>query len=182
MKAMKAMKVLFVLAVSFPQFACSAGAPPAAVHSPASSAGLASDATSVVIPDLSGQDGATAGKALRALGLTVEYQSDSGKSVIVASNWTVLATHPSAGSPAMSESKITVHVAKPARTSAPESAMPIAPPDPPAPSDPEQPAVPSSTWYANCAEARAAGAAPIFVGEPGYSTKLDRDKDGVACE
>lgn len=41
---------------------------------------------------------------------------------------------------------------------------------------------PSSTYYANCSEAKAAGAAPIYVGQPGYSTKLDRDKDGVACE
>ncbi|EID77829.1 hypothetical protein W59_00455 [Rhodococcus opacus RKJ300 = JCM 13270] len=29
---------------------------------------------------------------------------------------------------------------------------------------------------------RAAGAAPIYKGEPGYSTKLDRDKDGIACD
>jgi endonuclease YncB( thermonuclease family) len=36
--------------------------------------------------------------------------------------------------------------------------------------------------YANCAEAREAGAAPIYRGSPGYSTKLDRDGDGVACE
>ncbi|WP_337110509.1 excalibur calcium-binding domain-containing protein, partial [Prescottella equi] len=36
--------------------------------------------------------------------------------------------------------------------------------------------------YANCAAARAAGAAPILRGEPGYSSKLDRDNDGVACE
>lgn len=36
--------------------------------------------------------------------------------------------------------------------------------------------------YPNCAAARAAGAAPIRVGEPGYSPGLDRDGDGVACE
>ncbi|WP_107983988.1 GmrSD restriction endonuclease domain-containing protein [Rhodococcus sp. OK519] len=36
--------------------------------------------------------------------------------------------------------------------------------------------------YANCAAARAAGAAPIYAGQPGYSSKLDRDNDGVACE
>uniref|UniRef100_UPI00403F0B86 excalibur calcium-binding domain-containing protein n=1 Tax=Asticcacaulis sp. DW145 TaxID=3095608 RepID=UPI00403F0B86 len=36
--------------------------------------------------------------------------------------------------------------------------------------------------YSNCAEVRAAGAAPIRRGEPGYSRKLDRDGDGVACE
>jgi uncharacterized protein len=37
-------------------------------------------------------------------------------------------------------------------------------------------------YFANCAAARAAGAAPIRVGEPGYRPKLDRDGDGVACE
>ena len=37
-------------------------------------------------------------------------------------------------------------------------------------------------YYPNCAAARAAGAAPIHVGEPGYRRKLDRDRDGVACE
>ena len=37
-------------------------------------------------------------------------------------------------------------------------------------------------YFANCSEARAAGAAPIRVGEPGYRSGLDRDKDGVACE
>jgi hypothetical protein len=37
-------------------------------------------------------------------------------------------------------------------------------------------------YYANCTEARAAGAAPILRGEPGYRSGLDRDDDGVACE
>jgi hypothetical protein len=36
--------------------------------------------------------------------------------------------------------------------------------------------------YPNCAAARAAGAAPIRRGEPGYGAHLDRDGDGVACE
>lgn len=38
------------------------------------------------------------------------------------------------------------------------------------------------TYYANCTEVRAAGADPIYRGEPGYASKLDRDGDGVACE
>ena len=41
---------------------------------------------------------------------------------------------------------------------------------------------PSSVYYRNCAAARAAGAAPIYIGEPGYSPHLDRDGDGIACE
>ncbi|REK76288.1 DNA-entry nuclease [Paenibacillus paeoniae] len=36
--------------------------------------------------------------------------------------------------------------------------------------------------YANCAAVRAAGKAPLHKGEPGYSKKLDRDGDGVACQ
>lgn len=44
------------------------------------------------------------------------------------------------------------------------------------------PAPVQSTYYANCSAVRAAGAAPIMRGEPGYSSKLDRDDDGIACE
>ena len=36
--------------------------------------------------------------------------------------------------------------------------------------------------FANCAAARAAGAAPLHIGDPGYSTDMDGDGDGVACE
>lgn len=40
----------------------------------------------------------------------------------------------------------------------------------------------SSGVFANCAEARAAGAAPVRRGDPGYGPHLDRDNDGVGCE
>ncbi|MGW1812711.1 excalibur calcium-binding domain-containing protein [Streptomyces sp. NPDC002125] len=40
----------------------------------------------------------------------------------------------------------------------------------------------SGTYYANCTAVRAAGAAPIHRGDPGYGSHLDRDGDGVACE
>lgn len=36
--------------------------------------------------------------------------------------------------------------------------------------------------YENCDEARAAGVAPLFPGDPGYTDELDRDGDGQACE
>ncbi|HEX2896150.1 MAG TPA: excalibur calcium-binding domain-containing protein [Marmoricola sp.] len=39
-----------------------------------------------------------------------------------------------------------------------------------------------SVYYANCDAVRAAGKAPIHVGDPGYSRRLDRDGDGVGCE
>ncbi|MEW1820664.1 DUF1524 domain-containing protein [Arthrobacter sp. NPDC080031] len=51
----------------------------------------------------------------------------------------------------------------------------------PATSDPMVPA-PASVYYANCTAAKAAGAAPLHAGQPGYRTALDRDGDGVACE
>ncbi|MFF8829783.1 excalibur calcium-binding domain-containing protein [Streptomyces sp. NPDC015131] len=38
------------------------------------------------------------------------------------------------------------------------------------------------TYYANCAAARAAGAAPVHRGDPGYARHLDRDNDGVGCD
>ena len=36
--------------------------------------------------------------------------------------------------------------------------------------------------YASCDEVEAAGKAPLHKGEPGYSSKLDRDGDGTACD
>lgn len=65
-----------------------------------------------------------------------------------------------------------------------ETAVPVPAPAEPAPA-PEAPApvVPDpNVFYANCTAVRAAGAAPIRVGDPGYSYKLDRDRDGVGCE
>jgi hypothetical protein len=50
-----------------------------------------------------------------------------------------------------------------------------------APSAPRQPSG-GSTYYRNCSEARAAGAAPVRAGDPGYGRHLDRDGDGVGCE
>jgi hypothetical protein len=41
---------------------------------------------------------------------------------------------------------------------------------------------PATAYYANCTAAKAAGAAPLYRGQAGYSSSLDRDGDGVACE
>lgn len=51
----------------------------------------------------------------------------------------------------------------------------------PAPAAPE-PAPQQNVYFANCTEARNAGAAPVHVGDPGYASHLDRDGDGVGCE
>lgn len=50
------------------------------------------------------------------------------------------------------------------------------------PSLPVAPRPPVSGAFRNCAEARAAGAAPVRAGDPGYAPHLDRDRDGVGCE
>ena len=52
----------------------------------------------------------------------------------------------------------------------------------PAPVPAPVPAPPASVYYANCDAVRAAGAAPIHRGDPGYASKLDRDGDGIGCE
>lgn len=39
-----------------------------------------------------------------------------------------------------------------------------------------------SAYYANCSEAKTAGAAPLHRGDAGYRSAMDRDGDGVACE
>ena len=83
------------------------------------------------------------------------------------------------GSPHLHRLPVPVPAAAPASaTVAPAPAPSVreqAPATAPAPSG-------AGVSYANCAAARAAGAAPIMRGEPGYSSKLDRDNDGVACE
>ena len=44
------------------------------------------------------------------------------------------------------------------------------------------PAPDRSVHYAGCNAVRAAGKAPLYAGDPGYSTDMDGDGDGIACE
>lgn len=58
-----------------------------------------------------------------------------------------------------------------------------APVEEPTPEPPAQPEpAPQQAYYSSCREAKAAGAAPLYRGDPGYRSGLDRDGDGVACE
>lgn len=41
---------------------------------------------------------------------------------------------------------------------------------------------PQKEYYVSCKEAKAAGVAPLYKGDPGYRPELDRDGDGIACE
>ncbi len=47
---------------------------------------------------------------------------------------------------------------------------------------PVQRAMSGDIYFPNCASARAAGAAPVRAGQPGYGRHLDRDGDGKGCE
>lgn len=76
--------------------------------------------------------------------------------------------HPEVNEPTTPKAKAVV--SKPKEESQPASA--------PAPES--QPV--EEVYYANCSAAKAAGAAPLYRGDPGYRAKLDRDNDGVACE
>ena len=38
-----------------------------------------------------------------------------------------------------------------------------------------------NVYYPNCSAARAAGAAPIMAGQPGYGRRRDRDGGGKGC-
>ncbi|MEU0102991.1 excalibur calcium-binding domain-containing protein [Streptomyces sp. NPDC006267] len=61
----------------------------------------------------------------------------------------------------------------------------VAAPDPePTPASKPAPktTAPAPAYYKNCDAARAAGAAPVEEGDPGYAPHLDRDGDGVGCE
>ncbi|WP_239987549.1 excalibur calcium-binding domain-containing protein [Sphingosinithalassobacter portus] len=60
--------------------------------------------------------------------------------------------------------------------------MPRRPAPSPSPTATPRGASRSTVYYPNCAAARAAGAAPIRRGQPGYRQALDRDNDGIACE
>jgi hypothetical protein len=73
------------------------------------------------------------------------------------------------------------------RSAAPAAATrssfaPLAPANELAPRSNVRPGSSASQPYANCTAARAAGAAPVRRGDPGYGTHLDRDGDGIGCE
>lgn len=74
---------------------------------------------------------------------------------------------------------VTRTVRVPARAAAPRPPVRTSTTSRPAESD--QP-VARAFSYANCDQARADGVAPLREGQAGYSRKLDRDGDGIACE
>jgi hypothetical protein len=64
----------------------------------------------------------------------------------------------------------------------PDAQPPAAEPEAPLAATTARTTATAPVFYENCAAVRAAGAAPLRRGEPGYRDKLDGDRDGVACE
>jgi outer membrane biosynthesis protein TonB len=134
----------------------------------------------IVIPVVTGAVGLLLGAAAVAAGgtdtTTAEEAAAQPQPTVTV---TVTATPAAAPEPATT---VTV-TATPAATP-----RPVAKPAPPTPKPKptrtatRAPEPPASAFYENCAAARAAGAAPLYAGEPGYRSGLDRDHDGVACE
>ncbi|WP_326697706.1 excalibur calcium-binding domain-containing protein [Streptomyces sp. NBC_01754] len=80
---------------------------------------------------------------------------------------------------AVARVRITVTEPTPAPTPTP---TPKPEPTPAPAAKKKAPPAPPSVYYENCDAARAAGAAPVYRGDPGYAAHLDRDNDGVGCE
>ena len=187
-----------------------AGCEDSSAHESSSASPTATTATTPVmieVPDVVGMKGDAAAVALKEAGLTSSpsyTDADGEDSVWNSSDWSVTSQAPAAGERVPADQAITLTVnddsaeaaasasasasAAAAEASASAEASEQAVQDEPAqPEEPAQrpqqdPKKSTSTYYANCTEAKAAGAAPLYRGEPGYREKLDRDKDGIACE
>lgn len=162
----------------------------------------------VDIPDLGGKDLGTATETVRQLGFAdIVYRDAAGKGRKPAADktWKVCDQTPAPG-PSNPKERVEFGAVTTKETctsfptnapSQPTSAAPTKPsesptapkPTTPAPTKPGPETTPPGkptpsgfAFYRNCDEAKRAGAAPLHRGDPGYSRRLDKDGDGVACE
>jgi hypothetical protein len=150
---------------------------------PTTTTTVAASTSAVAVPaDLVGKSVPAAKDELAKLGYRhVDVVSVDGRMVIVESNWQV-ASVDGAGKATPTDAKITLHVMKPTPTPTTTTQTTEQAPPPPAYTPPAPDPGPTDVYYKNCAAARAAGAAPMHVGQPGYRSALDADHDGIACE
>lgn len=157
--------------------------------SPSPSRSPTPEPETVAVPDVIGMSFSDARASLHDAGLRARRtMTDSDER----DPNTVVRTVPSPGSDVEDGDDVLVAVARerapePQPQPDPEPDPEPPPPPPPAPEPeppppPPPPPPPETVHYANCSEARAAGAAPVHRGDPGYASHLDRDGDGVGCE
>ena len=174
-----------------------AGCEDSSAHESSSASPTATTATTPVmieVPDVVGMKGDAAAVALKEAGLTSSpsyTDADGEDSVWNSSDWSVTSQDPAAGERVPADQAITLTVnddsaAAEASASAEASEQAVqdepAQPEEPAQRPQQDPKKSTSTYYANCTEAKAAGAAPMYEGDPGYRSGLDRDHDGIACD
>jgi hypothetical protein len=138
----------------------------------------------ITVPlDLAGKTAATVEQQLRSLGFTlIRHIGPNGVPVTIDPTWTVVSVD-SAGRSLSRYSAIDIRVDKPAPPPPPPAPKTTPKPvPPPRTQQPAPPKPPAAAYYANCTAAKAAGAAPVYRGQPGYGKHLDRDGDGVGCE
>lgn len=154
----------------------------------------------LVMPALVGQKFANAEAAVKKLTSTPVEARSAYSDVPLASDhaqWAVCFQTPAAGGAMTATTAVELSLVAPG-TSCPEQAgATLRPSKAPAPSATPTATKPKSTpdagggstgggggsvYYKNCDAAKAAGAAPIRRGQPGYRDALDRDKDGIACD
>ena len=172
------------------------GCDDSAAHEAAPASAAATTPAAVEVPDVVGMKGDAAADALKKAGLSKSpsyTDADGEESVWAPGNWSVTAQDPAAGEQVPADQEITLTVnhdsadaaaSASAAAEATEQAAQEEPAQPEAPaqepqSEPEEQA---DAYYANCTEAKAAGAAPMYRGSPGYRADLDRDDDGIACD
>jgi hypothetical protein len=166
---------------------------PAAVQT----AAAAPSAVLISVPDVVGMSDAQARQVLTAAGFTNVVLGPSNGPIAGVAAGIVTTQTPRAASQAAAGDAITLGEAQAPPAPATRAGAPgtgqepvvgaphvdaprplVAAPRPVTPAA----SAPSSVYYANCTEAKAAGAAPLYAGQPGYRKPLDRDGDGVACE
>ncbi|MFD8954247.1 excalibur calcium-binding domain-containing protein [Streptomyces xanthophaeus] len=172
------------------------GTAAAATASPGSSAAAPGKAevpsAAPALPTVVSMQFNEAEKALKAAGVAKVTALSAYTDVPLASyhsNWGVCFQNPEAGA---APADATLHLVGPGKTCPAATGTRLnaeAKPTPtPTPTQKEADATSGgtgggeSTYYKNCDAAKAAGAAPIRKGKPGYRTALDKDGDGIACD
>ncbi|MFD7625921.1 excalibur calcium-binding domain-containing protein [Streptomyces sp. NPDC059851] len=162
--------------------------------SAAAPAAPAPSATGPVMPALVGQKSADAETAVKKL-VTAPIEARSAyvdvKLAADHAQWSVCFQTPAAQSPVTPATAVELSLVAPGTPCPAQAGATLRPSKAPATPTASAPKPAASTpvtsgggsvVYKSCAEAKAAGAAPIRRGQPGYSRTLDRDNDGVACD